>query len=73
MPEAITFAIFAFVALAGAVVISSFVALTLTPMLCSRILRVQPHHGRLYEALEDHDDIQNVFSDFELSEPYAVN
>jgi YebC/PmpR family DNA-binding regulatory protein len=23
---------------------------------------------QLYEALEDHDDIQNVFSDFELSE-----
>ena len=23
---------------------------------------------RLYEALEDHDDVQNVFSDFELSE-----
>jgi YebC/PmpR family DNA-binding regulatory protein len=23
---------------------------------------------RLYEALEDHDDIQNVYSDFELSE-----
>jgi len=23
---------------------------------------------QLYEALEEHDDIQNVFSDFELSE-----
>ena len=23
---------------------------------------------QLYEALEDHDDVQNVFSDFELSE-----
>jgi len=40
------------VALAGSVVISGFVALTLTPMLCARILRVPKSHGRVYQALE---------------------
>jgi multidrug efflux pump len=40
------------VAVAGSVVISGFVALTLTPMLCAKILRVPPRHGRLYRILE---------------------
>jgi len=40
------------VALAGSVVISGFVALTLTPMLCAKILRVPKSHGRIYKALE---------------------
>jgi multidrug efflux pump len=40
------------IAVAGSVVISGFVALTLTPMLCAKILKVQPRHGRLYMALE---------------------
>ncbi|MHC1768017.1 MAG: efflux RND transporter permease subunit [Verrucomicrobiia bacterium] len=41
------------VATAGAVVISAFVALTLTPTLCARILRHEPEkHGRVYQALE---------------------
>jgi multidrug efflux pump len=40
------------VALAGSVVISGFVALTLTPMLCGRILRVPKSHGTVYKALE---------------------
>lgn len=40
------------IAVAGSVVISGFVALTLTPMLCARILRVPPRHGALYRALE---------------------
>jgi multidrug efflux pump len=37
---------------AAAVVVSGFVALTLTPMMCSRILRRQPAHGRVYNLLE---------------------
>ncbi|HZI73606.1 MAG TPA: efflux RND transporter permease subunit, partial [Gemmatimonadales bacterium] len=41
------------IAVAGAVIISGFVALTLTPMLCAKILRVPPRHGRLYGILED--------------------
>ncbi len=41
------------IALAGSVVVSGFVALTLTPMLCSRILRVPPTHGRFYRVLEN--------------------
>ena len=36
------------IAVAGSVVISGFVALTMTPMLCAKILRVPPRHGRLY-------------------------
>jgi multidrug efflux pump len=38
--------------LAGAVLVSGFVALTLTPMMCSKLLRHQERHGRLYMALE---------------------
>jgi multidrug efflux pump len=40
------------VAVAGAVVISGFVALTLTPMLCAKILRVPRRHGAVYRVLE---------------------
>ncbi|HEU5050520.1 MAG TPA: efflux RND transporter permease subunit [Gemmatimonadales bacterium] len=40
------------IAVAGSVVISGFVALTLTPMLCARILRVPQSHGPLYKSLE---------------------
>jgi multidrug efflux pump len=40
------------IAMSGAVIISSFVALTLTPMLCARILRVPKMHGRLFNLLE---------------------
>ena len=39
-------------ALTGAVVISSFVALTLTAMLSAKILRVPKSHGRVYNVLE---------------------
>jgi HAE1 family hydrophobic/amphiphilic exporter-1 len=41
------------ISVAAAILISLFVALTLTPMLCSRILSVKPKHGRLYEILEN--------------------
>ncbi|MES2125084.1 MAG: efflux RND transporter permease subunit [Gemmatimonadota bacterium] len=40
------------IAVAGAVFISGFVALTLTPMLCARVLRVPQRHGAVYKALE---------------------
>jgi multidrug efflux pump len=40
------------IALAGAVVISSFVALTLTPMLSAKILRVPESHGALFNVFE---------------------
>ena len=39
-------------ALAGAVLVSGFVALTLTPMMCSVLLRHQPAHGRWYNLVE---------------------
>ena len=38
--------------LAGAVIVSGFVALTLSPMMCSRLLRHEPRHGRIYNAIE---------------------
>jgi len=38
--------------LAGAVIVSGFVALSLSPMLCSKLLRHQPKHGRLYSIIE---------------------
>jgi multidrug efflux pump len=41
------------IAVAGSVIISGFVALTLTPMLCAKILRVPQRHGTLYRALEN--------------------
>jgi multidrug efflux pump len=39
-------------ALAGAVLVSGFVALTLSPMMCSRVLRHEVKHGALYNAFE---------------------
>jgi multidrug efflux pump len=38
--------------LAGAVLVSGFVALTLTPMMCSRLMHAHESHGRLYNFLE---------------------
>ncbi|HJQ55688.1 MAG TPA: efflux RND transporter permease subunit [Vineibacter sp.] len=38
--------------LAGAVLISGFIALTLTPMMCSRLVKAHATHGRLYNVLE---------------------
>jgi multidrug efflux pump len=38
--------------LAGAVLVSGFVALTLSPMMCSKLLKHQPRHGTLYLAIE---------------------
>jgi len=37
---------------AAAVAVSGVVALTLTPMMCSRILKAHESHGRLYQAME---------------------
>jgi multidrug efflux pump len=40
------------IAVAGSVIVSGLVALTLTPMLCAQILRVPKSHGRVYRWLE---------------------
>src|SRR5690554_4370649 len=40
-------------ALAGAVLVSGFVALTLTPMMCSVLLKHQSGHGRIYVFIEN--------------------
>jgi multidrug efflux pump len=39
-------------ALAGAVLVSGFVALTLSPMMCSKLLRHEAKHGRLYNVVD---------------------
>ncbi|HEY4485215.1 MAG TPA: efflux RND transporter permease subunit, partial [Nitrospiria bacterium] len=36
----------------AAVIVSGFVALTLTPMMCSKLLRHERQHGRLYRLIE---------------------
>lgn len=41
------------IAVAGSVIISGFVALTLTPMLCAKILQVPQRHGPFYRILEN--------------------
>ena len=38
--------------LAGAVLVSGFVALTLSPMMCARLLRHEARHGRVYNGIE---------------------
>jgi multidrug efflux pump len=38
--------------LAGAVIVSGFVALTLSPMMCSKLLRHQAHHNLFYRVIE---------------------
>lgn len=40
-------------ALASAVLVSGFVALTLTPMMCATVLRSEQGHGRLYTLIEN--------------------
>lgn len=40
------------VSVSVAILVSLFVAMTLTPMLCSKMLRVRPKHGVLYQFLE---------------------
>lgn len=49
---AVIFCEFAYT-LAGAVLISGFVALTLSPMMCGRLLRQQDLHGRYVDWLEN--------------------
>ncbi|MGH6865977.1 MAG: efflux RND transporter permease subunit, partial [Methyloceanibacter sp.] len=38
--------------LAGAVIVSGFVALTLSPMMCSKLLKHQAHHNFFYRIIE---------------------
>jgi HAE1 family hydrophobic/amphiphilic exporter-1 len=55
------------VTIASAILVSGFVSLTLTPMLCSRFLRppAEQHHGRVYGASER--AFQGVFSAYRRS------
>jgi multidrug efflux pump len=51
-------------ALAGAVLVSGFVALTLSPMMCSKLLRHEEKHGRFYNMTERW--IQNMVSGYKV-------
>lgn len=53
--------------LAGSVIISGFVALTLSPMMCSKILKYQKNHGKLFTLVENginyiHDKYSNTLN-----------
>jgi multidrug efflux pump len=53
------------IAVAGSVIVSGLVALTLTPMLCAQILRLPPSHGRLYRLLEQgFDGVAGAYARF---------
>ena len=47
-------------ALAGAVLVSGFVALTLSPMMCAKLLRHEPKHGKLFNTIEAFFDWQTA-------------
>ncbi len=57
--------------LAGAVLVSGFVALTLTPMMCSRLLRAHEEHGRIYNLLER--GLQNLTSGYRRSVAFSLS
>ena len=46
---------------ASAIFISTFIALTLTPMLCSRLIRVKKRHMKIYHVLESGFDALGRF------------
>lgn len=47
-------------ALAGAVMVSGFVALTLSPMMCAKLLKHEPKHGKIYNTIEAFFDWQTA-------------
>lgn len=57
--------------LAGAVIVSGFVALTLTPMMCSRMLKHETSHGRVYNLIEGWLNALN--SSYRRSLTFALN
>lgn len=58
-------------ALAGAVLVSGFVALTLTPMMCSRMLKHEKKHGMLYNLIEGF--LNGLTNGYRRSLSFALN
>ncbi len=56
--------------LAAAVLLSGFVALTLTPMMCSVLLRHEHKHGRFYNAIES--VLEKITSGYRRSLAFAL-
>ncbi len=61
------------VTIASAILVSGFVSLTLTPMLCSRFLKshAMEHHGRLYLIFEH--GFESLLRGYEWSLQWALN
>lgn len=57
--------------LAGAVIISGFIALTLTPMMCSKLLKYQKNHGKLFNLVEN--AINAVHNKYSILLDWALN
>jgi multidrug efflux pump len=58
-------------ALAGAVLVSGFVALTLSPMMCSKLLRHETKHGKFYTVTERW--LQNLIRGYERALDSALH
>jgi hydrophobe/amphiphile efflux-1 (HAE1) family protein len=59
------------VVIAGSVLISAFVSLTLTPMMCSRILKHTKRHSKFYEVTERF--FEQLLSGYRRSLDYFLN
>ena len=57
--------------LAGAVLISGFVALTLSPMMCAQLLRREPQHGAVYRTI--HGALQALTRAYAASLRFALS
>jgi len=58
-------------ALAGAVLVSGFVALTLSPMMCSKLLKHETQHGKFYTVTERW--IQNLIAGYKRALDSALH
>jgi multidrug efflux pump len=58
-------------ALAGAVLVSGFVALTLSPMMCSKLLRHETKHGKFYTVTERW--LQNLIAGYRRALDWALH
>ena len=58
-------------ALAGAVLVSGFVALTLSPMMCSKLLKHETKHGKFYTVTERW--LQNLIQGYERALDSALH
>ncbi len=58
--------------LAGAVIVSGFTALTLSPMMCSRMLKHETQHGRFYMAVENKINLLHDYYQIYLKKTLSI-